>query len=208
MIPLNRTRAGFTLIEVLAVLLIVGILSVILISNLWGAKEAADVSLTKTILANVESACDAYERETGDYPPSHFANDLTSNQGTNVGIEACVAALWSNGFEANGAFQDDQLDNVDGDSATESVSDLGRSLLELVDAWGNPIAYIHHRDYKDETREYMTLHPETGEETLSRVLARKNATTGRYQRHTKYQLISAGSDGLFGTEDDITNFED
>ena len=40
-----------------------------------------------------------------------------------------------------------------------------------------------------------------------RVTAWINTQTGDPYRPDTFQLISAGSDGIFGTEDDITNFD-
>lgn len=202
----GRARAGFTLIEIIAVIMIIGILSVLLLSNLWGANEGARAESTRTLILQLQTAANSYEIETGDYPPSHFATDEAANEGVNVGIEAFVAALFSNGYEAFEALTDDQLENVDGDSATKPVSDLGRQLFEAVDAWGNPIAYIHNRDYEDTSRQYVTYDAETGELVTTFVLAHRNDKTNRYQMKTKFQFISAASDGVFGTEDDITNF--
>ncbi len=204
----NSPGAGFTLIEILAVVLIVGILSTILIVNLGEASEAARVSTTETQLRMLEGVLDQYANEQGDWPRSLFTQEEgVPNDGLNVGVEAMVVALWSNGWEAGGSLEADDLVNVDNDRAARSLSDLGRELLEIADAWGNPIAYFHHRDYEAAERPYLTFDPESGAEFTSFPKAFKNATTGRYFRNTKYQLISAGPDGEFGTQDDITPFE-
>lgn len=203
----HSSRAGFTLIEILTVVLIVGILSVILIANIWGAREGANASATRALISQLEAVADMVERETGDYPPSSFGSDVGANDGTNVGIEAFVAALFSEGRDGLGGIPEDELANIDRDRASENVSDLGRELFEIVDAWGNPIAYIHHRDYEDETREYVSYSAESGEEIQGFVVAHRNEATNRYKQKTKYQFISAGSDGVFGTDDDITNFQ-
>ena len=50
------------------------------------------------------------------------------------------------------------------------------------------------------------LGEDEGDEESS-VHALKNPVTGQYFQNDKFQLISAGSDGYFGTEDDIANFE-
>lgn len=206
--PIRRSsKSGFTLIEISAVILIIAILTALLVSNLWGANESAKINLTQSLLAQLSSAADQYENETGDYPPSTFTSDESANEGVNVGIEAFVAALFSNNYEAFGALTDDQLMNTDDDKAAKPVSDLGRGLFEAVDGWENPIAYIHNRDYGEDNRQYQTIDAETDDYVTGIVLARKNPDTGRYERKTKYQFVSAGPDGLFGTEDDITNFD-
>lgn len=201
-------RDGFTLIEVLAVILIVGILSTILIVNLGEASGAARVSTTETKLRMLEGIIDQYANEFGDYPRSSFTQEEgVPNDGTNAGVEALVVGLWSDGWDAGGSLDPDELVNVDGDRAARSLGRFGRELLEVCDAWGNPVAYFHHRDYEGGDRPYLTIHPDTGEELTSFPKPFKNPTTGLYFRNTKFQLISAGEDGEFGTEDDVTPFE-
>lgn len=203
--------SGFTLIEILAVVLIIGILAAILVSQLAGVDEAARVQSTAQKLAVLEAAIDAYANEFGDHPASSFdAAQGVPNDGTNVGVEALVVALWSNGWEAGGLLPDeaDELANTDHDAAPRRLTDFpNRDLLELVDDWGNPLAYLHRRDYEQKGRAYVTLDPTTGAEIHSHPDAFKNPATGRFYRHTTYQLVSAGPDGRFGTDDDITTFD-
>jgi prepilin-type N-terminal cleavage/methylation domain-containing protein len=202
-------RSGFTLIEILSVILIVGILAAVLVFNLRDASEAANVAMTRSDLGKIEAAIDAYENQHGDYPPSSFASDQgVANDGNlNAGVEALVVSLWSHGYEAGGLLEPDGLLNTDGDAASGKLGDLGRELLEFVDRWQNPIAYVHRRDYESKGLVYGTIDPQTGEELVSSPTPFQNATTGRFYNASKYQLISAGEDGRFGTEDDITTFE-
>jgi prepilin-type N-terminal cleavage/methylation domain-containing protein len=208
-----RARAGFTLIEMLAVILILGILATILLTQLASTREAAEVSATRAFLIELSGVIDAYEHERGDYPPSSFASEQgVDNAGTNVGVEALVVALFSRRWNAagHGDALAERLENVDRDTSGLALTDFGnRNLLELVDAWKNPIAYLHHRDYETRGRPYLTLVPETGEEiqTEPRALRQSDERTGLYVNATRYQLLSAGPDGAFGTEDDVTPFE-
>ena len=206
---LNGARAGFTLIELLAVILIVAILSGVLITQLGGADDAAKGSSTSSFLQQPEALIDEYEREHGAYPPSRFTPEQgVENEGENVGVEALVVALYSNNWEAGGHEIDEaRFDNVDGDSSARALTDFGnRKLLEFVDSWGNPIAYLHRTDYGAKDRVYTT-YGEDGIQVRTAVLALKDPVQGRYYKHSRFQLISAGSDGVFNTKDDITNFE-
>lgn len=215
MAPNRRTsaRGGFTLIELLAVILIVGVLAGVLISQLAGAEESANMSHTRVTMTQLSGIIEAWERDSdlgGDYPPSSFtAAQGVDNSGYNIGAEALYVALSQNDWAAAnaGTLIEDNLGNVDGDSSPGTLIEGGsRKLYEVVDAWKNPIAYIHRRDYTIDDRMYLTESPDTGEQIESVPVAFKNAD-GVYFRKVSFQLISAGRDGEFGTEDDITTFD-
>lgn len=204
-------RAGFTLLEILAVILIIGILSAVLITQLGGAEDAAGAVNTRSFLATLQEIIAEYERGEagGDFPPSTFtAEQGVPNDGTNVGVEALVVALYSNKYNGGGHELEDHLMNTDGDLSGRSITDFGnRKLNEFVDYWKNPIAYIHRRDYGADDRPYLVYDRDLAQEVRDFPQAYKNPTTGQYYRHTKFQLISAGADGRFNTGDDITNFD-
>ncbi|QDU69073.1 type II secretion system protein [Engelhardtia mirabilis] len=200
-------RAGFTLLELMAVVVILGILIGLLVTALGGAEESAKVRLTKVSMTQLSAAIDAYEREFGGYPASTLPESAGGANAVNVGIEALVASLWSNGWEGGGDLDPDELVNLDADSSKKQFTDFpDRQLFEVADQWGNPIAYFHNRDYERPQR-YTVEDQETGELLDDEVRAFKNETTRRYFQHNKYQLISAGPDGRFMTpEDNITTF--
>lgn len=201
-------RAGFTLIELLAVIVILAILMAFLLTTLGGQEEVVRVNLTRTFLENVEAVVGEYEREEGDFPPSAWSADWGAPPNmTNLGAEALVVALWR---EDRGGvnLSDDVLVNSDGDRSRDRLTVFPRlDLFELRDQWDNPIAYFHHRDYGRRDL-YLTEDPETGEPLESTAVARRSERTGDWANRRTFQLLSAGPDGQFGTEDDITNFED
>lgn len=202
--------AGFTLIELLAVIVIIGILAAVLVSQFGSVETAAKIETTRQKLAMLDATLEAYNNEFGTYPASHFSSEQeVVNDGHNIGAEALVVALWSNGYEAGGLLEglEDDLVNTDGDASSKRITDFDlRSLLEIPDAWENPIAYIRADDYEVTNRRYTVISLETGEELVSIPVAFKNRTTGRFYSNRSYQLISAGLDGEFGTEDDLTTF--
>jgi prepilin-type N-terminal cleavage/methylation domain-containing protein len=199
-------RAGFTLIELIAVLAILSILAFFLYTNLGDAQGAAKQSLTEAQLRQVEAACSEYENEYGDWPGSTFTDgDGAPPNELNLGSEALVVAFWSEEWQGGG-LDEDALVNTDGDVSRKQLTTFGvRDLFELADQWENPIAYFHHRDY-GRVDVYVTWDPDTGEEVESSVVALKSDKTGRWAKPRGVQLISAGADGRFGTEDDLTNF--
>lgn len=214
MAPLPRTNAagrsaGFTLIELVAVILILGILTVALAPNLLSSSESVKVSVTRAKLQKLAAEIDAYAREKGDFPPSRFTGERFDGLSSlNMGSEMLVASLLpadSSEYAATESFEDD-IGNSDGDEAAKKITRFTRrDGFEFVDAWENPIAYLHRRDYKDGC-EYLTF-PADGEGSdEARVTGAINDETGDPFRPDTFQLISAGPDGLFGTEDDIGNF--
>lgn len=204
----EASRSGFTLIELLAVLLILSILFAFLVTNVFSAGERVRTGNTRAFLSQISAAVASYENDKGDYPPSqHPAQGDRGNNKTNMGIEELVISLFPPG--GGGAdLPDDRFVNTDLDSSRASQTDFPESdLFELRDDWDNPIAYLHSRDYESGPT-YVTFDPETGELLEGRVLARKNPTTGAFHNRRSFQLLSAGPDGVFGTEDDIGNFDE
>ena len=203
-------RAGFTLLELLAVLAILSILAVFVVTQIGTAEEIVQEKLVRAQLEQIDLAIAHYEAEEGDWPPSSFDLDAGAAAGeapnaVNAGCERLVLALWSGGLEGCG-LSADELANTDGDRTSRPLGDLPtKDLLELVDAWGNPIAYFHHVDYGTEAL-YRVVDATTGEAREVRVAARRNDATGLPFAHRRFQLISAGADGVFGSEDDLTNF--
>ncbi len=64
-------RKGFTMIEVMLVVIIIGILAAMVVPNLSGRGEQARIAAAKTdIEANIMTALDLYELDNGSYPTS------------------------------------------------------------------------------------------------------------------------------------------
>ncbi len=204
----NSARAGFSLIELLAVIVIIGILAAVLIPNITAMLRGMDLDLTRQRIAQIATACKAYESEldNGDYPPTTLpVKDVPDGGGTNRGAEALVVALWSSSDNGYG-MGEDSFCNTDQDSSRTQLTGLGRELYELSDQWGNPIAYFHHADY-GEAHVYVTLDPDTGVPIEGPVKALEKPGGGGFYQRLDFQLISAGPDGEFGTGDDLANFE-
>lgn len=206
--PTSTPRSGFTLIELLAVLVILSILFAFLVTNVFSAGDRVRTENTRSFLQQVAAAVSSYELDHGDYPASTPPADADrGNNRVNMGGEELVIALFPPG--GGGAdLPEDRFVNTDADSARTTLTAFPEpDLFELRDDWENPIAYLHARDYEN-PQVYSTVDPSTGELFEERVGGRKNATTGAFHNRRTFQLLSAGPDGRFGTEDDIGNFED
>ncbi len=65
-----RQRGGFTLIEVLLVVVIIGILAAVVVPRLGGRGKEAQISAAKSSIAAISLALDVYEVDNGAYPAS------------------------------------------------------------------------------------------------------------------------------------------
>ncbi len=206
--PTSAPRnAGFSLVEMLAVIVILGILIAFLVPRLAGSGEVVKERLTKSFLnGELAAAITTYETEFGQPPPGRFLTEWgTEPNDTNVGAEARGLGLWRK--ERGGRDRDTEpFCNTDADVVRKPIGQaaiLGNQLWELSDEWGNPIAYFDRHSY-GQKQVYLTIDGTTGESVENTVEAIKDAG-GRYVNPRKYQLLSAGIDGRFGTEDDILN---
>lgn len=204
----RRGRGGFTLIEVLAVLAILGLLMSLAIYYFGRQKEQGYVAKTASTIAELEILITSYETKKGGPPPCTLApQKIRADNDLNEGSEALYAALHAKSYPEGSNVREEGLANVDGDStATLYHRDAGvTQLMEVIDGWGNPIAYFTPDSYGKEGR-YLMAEPADPNDPEQRVTAQKSQKTGGWANADRFQLISAGTDGLFGTEDDVTNF--
>ena len=75
----RNSSQGFTLIELLLVVAILGILAAIVVAKFSGRSVDAMIKATRTSIANVGTAIDMYEVDTGKLPSS--LNSLTTSSG-------------------------------------------------------------------------------------------------------------------------------
>ena len=73
-------RSGFTLVEILLVVAIIGVLATIVAVRFGGQGRGARIKATRASIAAVCTAIDMYEVSTGRYPPS--LQSLISNDGS------------------------------------------------------------------------------------------------------------------------------
>jgi general secretion pathway protein G len=64
----KQLRKGFTLVELMAVIVIIGLLAAIAAKNFMGQTEKARVTTTKATLKNLHQAVNMFKMDTGRYP--------------------------------------------------------------------------------------------------------------------------------------------
>jgi len=133
-----RARRGFTFLELMLVVAILGILVAITAPRLVGQASRAKIKATRVAMQNIITALNMYEQDQSGFPT------------TEQGLEALVT----------------RPSEVSEDTWQKHLGKVP------VDAWGHKFQY--------------TCPSEHGED---------------------YDLVSAGPDGRFGTEDEITSFD-
>jgi hypothetical protein len=125
----------------------------------------------------------------------------------NEGIEALYVGLHLKEFSDGATLDEKLLCNTDQDSTSTAyhrVTGFNNSLFEVKDAWGNPIAYFHFSGY-GKKQIYVMENPDKPDNAEQTVSAVQSKVTGAWVNPDSYQLISAGPDRIFGTDDDVTN---
>jgi general secretion pathway protein G len=131
-------RGGFTLVELLLVLVILATLAAIVLPKLVGRTEEAKIKATKTQISAIESALDLFEVDNGYFPE------------TSEGLYPLV------------------VQPQDAENWKQYLKGLP------MDAWKNEFTYERPGQYNPDG----------------------------------YDIVSAGPDGRFNTDDDITNVDD
>ncbi len=85
LVSTSRTRSGFTLIEILIVVVILGILAAVIIPQFTNAADDASISSARTQLQTMRSQIELYRAQNGLYPTadgSTAGSDVDSNGST------------------------------------------------------------------------------------------------------------------------------
>ncbi len=94
-------RGGFTLIEIMLVVVIIGVLMGIAVASFSGRSEQARINAARASIGAISTAVDMYEVDTGRLPPS--LNSLVQSDG---------AVNWRGPYIKGGAVPVDPWGNV------------------------------------------------------------------------------------------------
>lgn len=64
----NKRQSGFTLLEVMVVIAILGLMAAMIVPNVMGQSETAKVKLAKTDMAGIANSLDLYKLDNHQYP--------------------------------------------------------------------------------------------------------------------------------------------
>ena len=77
----RRARAGFTLIELMVVVVIIGLLATIVTTNVMRSLEDANITAAKANIKGLQTAITAYKLKMKKYPPADAGlNALITNE--------------------------------------------------------------------------------------------------------------------------------
>ncbi len=206
----NRKRQrGFSFIEILIVMGIISVLvgGVIVAINMWA--EKGPVFATKNTVTKVKALIENWKQTYEMYPPGDVTRIAAvagagkqaqaPGNDVNAGIESLYQALNWPGFKS-AEFSLEELQNNDDDKLRKPVSKVGPELLEIRDAWENPLVYFSRDDYGkyQDGASYWNFR---GDDVQPKPWRNKNGT---FVNPESFQIFSMGPDGEPNTSDDIT----
>jgi general secretion pathway protein G len=122
----HQSRAGFTLVEILLVVAILGILAGVAVTKLSGRTKAASISATRTSISAIGTAIDAYEVDNGIYPQS-LQNLLTKGNENNWNgpyLKSMPKDAWGVDFSYSLQGDNYKLSSAGPDGQSGSADDL------------------------------------------------------------------------------------
>ncbi len=162
-------KKNFTLIEIMAVVFLIGVLSAIGFGVYGYAMNSAKEGSTKALIARIGAALDSCNTKFGYYPPSDTAGQFNTIQFTlntngtidNISFRGDVGTATK---RVSAEYRDEFLKVVDAENLKRYLELVSGTTYELRDAWGVAVYFAY---------------------------------PGRFNT-TSYDLVSAGADGVFG----------
>jgi prepilin-type N-terminal cleavage/methylation domain-containing protein len=208
MTPQNK---AFTLIELLAVVLILGILASISVGVYTTQVERARIAAARTMISELEVAINRYQIDTGQYPPSGSGSGSfpasAPAQGCGYLQEALAVGFGTSETSTNwhGPYitvKREYLGDINGLSVEEAGGTLVAGQVQILDPWRSPYRYVRSGPSPDSYATMGAIELPSG----------YPYAPGYYNPST-FQISSRGPNSLpaawneIGKEpDDVTNF--
>ncbi|MFH1423254.1 MAG: prepilin-type N-terminal cleavage/methylation domain-containing protein [Planctomycetota bacterium] len=206
-------KSGFTLVELLIVLAIISLLAALVVPALTKGPTKARIVETSSLIQRLKAAIDKYQSDYGDYPPTSLSDFSVTTNKTNDGIEALLACLSTK--EKDGPYIEPEekfLANIDNDKIPASYNLTwyfgDREAREIVDSWGNPLVYFHHRDYEKPNLN-LQCYKLANKKFVKGIRPEKSKKTNTFPSWNSYVIWSFGPNGIndYGKGDDITSWK-
>lgn len=96
---IRHASDGFTLVELLLVIVILGVLAAMVVPKFTGQGETARITATRSSIAGIATAVNTYEIQVGRFPES--LDDLTVDTDTRAALldKNNMADAWGNAFQ-------------------------------------------------------------------------------------------------------------
>jgi prepilin-type N-terminal cleavage/methylation domain-containing protein len=136
------SKRGFTLMELLIVISLLGLLALVIFGNMWQARVKGQVAATKQQLHEIQNSMELYLAEYGDYPPLAGETNILANPSTaHPGDHCSMCEFAPNGtLHWHGA----KWSGI-GDILTDGHF-IGDAPAIYEDPWGNP--YLYDKNYR------------------------------------------------------------
>jgi len=209
-------QKAFTLVELLAVCLILGLLATVAVGVYTNQVERARIAAARQTINELEMAANRYQVDVGTYPPSGSGVLPLSLNAPAVGCGylevALIHSLSGNSNSPNTplwkgpyiTIQNQYLGDSSGNNfaLNPGLTGLVPGQVQILDPWGKPYLYVRSGPSPDD---YATM----GGTKLP--ATNPFAATEIYYNPDTFQIVSYGNNGVPDgtantTNDDVTNF--